>query len=102
MGYYSNVCFVGGGFSFIVIGESISDSEYVHVCLQALIFFFFFTFSLVSYVTLDSQSGRIYGFKHFDEYLATMGREGLIDPFLFTRHWGYRGSGGKKSLLPWD
>lgn len=57
--------------------------------------FFFFTLSLVSYVTLDSQSGWIYGFKHFDEYLATMGREGLIDSFLFTRHWGYRGRGGK-------
>lgn len=63
--------------------------------------FFFLTLSLVSYVTLDSQSGWIYGFKHFDEYLATMGREGLIDPFLFTRHWGYRGRGWK-SLLSWD
>ena len=49
--------FVGGGFSFIVIGESISDSaEYVHVCLQVL-FFFFLTLSLVSYVTLDSLVG---------------------------------------------
>ena len=34
-------CFLGGGFSFIVIGESISDTaEYVHECLQALFFFF--------------------------------------------------------------
>lgn len=57
--------------------------------------FFFLTFSLVSYVTLDSQSDWIYGFKHFDEYFATMEREGLIDPILFTRHWGYRGRGEK-------
>lgn len=58
------------------------------------LFFFFLTFSLVSYVTLDSQSGWIYGFKHFNEYFATMERKGLIDPILFTRHWGYRGGGG--------
>lgn len=65
-----------GGFSFIVIGESISGSaEYVHVYLQAL--FFSFNLFFGSYVTLDSQSDWIYGFKHFDEYFRPW--KGRID-----------------------
>lgn len=53
-----------------------------------------FGFLLILY----SQSDEIHGFKHLDEYLATRRRERLIDPILYTRHWGYRG--GERITAP--